>query len=762
MRDAVVFPYWDAVFDATVERGHPPETLYDHLADDETARRTVQAGFRATTAVTAPGVLDAVLGQFAGDVPSAPNPLGGSVPLSTVAAIGTAFADLTHLVRSTHGHTRSAQPAVAPADGVRVGRADAALAEPGVDGAGRADGRVSRQRLRFALPRLTSALSFRARMSSVPERSDIEDEYKWDLESIYASDEDWEAAFGRVEERLEEVERYEGRVTESPETLLELLELEEEIMRDVSKVVSYARLRSAEDTRNQEYQALSAKAENLSSKASSAVSFVEPELQELDQEDVEAFVEEEPALAEYEHYFDDVLRMKPHTRSAEVEELLADLSDVTGAASDVYSMLANADMTFPTVEKPDGDAVEITQGNFTKLQKHPDREFRREVYEEFYGEWEDVRNSVGAALKNSTKKDVKLARARNYDTAREASLDGPKVPVEVYDNLLETVRDNLDKLQKHAELKRRALDVDALRMWDLYMSVTGDEGPEIEWEQAVEWVTEAVAPLGEEYQQRMAEGLESRWVDVYENRGKRSGAFSAGTYDTQPFIMMNYQDNIDSLFTLAHELGHSMHSELAKDEQPWQYADYDIFVAEVASTVNETLLTHYLLENVDDEELKRHVLDQYLERVRSTLYRQTMFADFELQIHQVAEEGGALTPDTFDEIYGDLKAEFYADAEIDDHIPREWMRIPHFYYSYYVYQYSTGISAAASIVERIREEGEEAAADYREALRMGGGAYPIEVLETAGVDMTSPDPVEDALSVYDDYLDEMAELEGLN
>jgi len=595
-------------------------------------------------------------------------------------------------------------------------------------------------------------------MSSVPERSEIETSYKWDLESLFETDEEWERTYERVEAALDDLREFEGKTTEDAETLLALLERYEEVMRDVSNVSAYARMRRDEDTRDGQRQAMATRAQSLSTEASSATSFIEPELQELDGEEIEAFIDAAPDLRAYNHFFDDILRMKPHTRSAEVENLLAELGEITGAAGEVYNMLANADMTFPAVEKPDGEATEITLNNFTTLQEHPDREFRREVYERFYDEWETVRNSVGTAYRNSVKKDEKLAAARNYETACEASLDGPNIPTEVYDTLVDTVRENLDKLHRHAELKRAAAGGDELRMWDLYIPLVDGESPEIPYEEACEYVTEAVAPLGEAYQSRLAEGLESRWVDVYETAGKQSGAYSGGTYDSQPYILMNYQDDVSSMFTLAHELGHSMHSELASESQPYVYADYTIFIAEIASTVNETLLTHHLLDTVEDQRLRRHILNQYLERFRSTLYRQTMFAEFEQRAHELSAAGEPLTADRLDDLYSELKGDYYEPGVIDDRIAREWMRIPHFYRSFYVFQYSTGISAAVALVEAIREEGEPAAQRYREFLRSGSHGYPLELLGEAGVDMTESEPIEQALDVYDQYLDEYESL----
>ena len=595
-------------------------------------------------------------------------------------------------------------------------------------------------------------------MSSVPERSEVAEEYTWDLSDLYADDEEWEAAYAEVEERLDELSAYEGRVTEDAEALREVLELRESIMREVANVAAYARMRRDEDTTNQTYQALAARAQSLSADASSAASFIEPELQSIDREIIDEFIEDNPELAEYDHYFDDALRMKPHTRSAEIEELLADLGEVTGAAGEVYNMLTNADVEFPAVDV-DGEPRRITLSNFTKLQKHPDRDVRRRVYEAFYDEWAEYRNTVGTAYENSVTADEKLAAARNYETAREAALDGPNVPASVYDTLVETVEANLDVLHRHAELKRDCLGVDELRMWDLYAPLAGEEGPDLEYDRAREYVVDAVEPLGADYRDRMAEGLDSRWVDVYETANKQSGAYSSGTYDSQPYILMNYQDDVSSMYTLAHELGHSMHSELTSDEQPHVYSGYEIFVAEVASTVNEALLTHHLLETVDDEAFRRHVIDEYLERFRSTLFRQTMFASFEHRAHELSADGEALTPDRLDELYRGLKADYYEPAVVDDRIAREWMRIPHFYRAYYVYQYATGISAANAIVDRILEEGEPAAADYREFLRSGSRGYPLELLETAGIEMSTPEPVEAAIEAYEEMVAEYESLQ---
>ena len=596
-------------------------------------------------------------------------------------------------------------------------------------------------------------------MASVPERSEIDLEYRWSLNTVYESDEAWESDFVNLQERVSTLSEYASADLTDPEPLYEVLSLRYEIMRELSTLAAYARMRRDEDTRNQEYQAMVARSQSLQSKAASAASFIEPAIQQLDRDEVSNLIETNPELDTYEHYLDNILRLKPHTRSSEVEEVLADLSEVTGASGEVYQTLTNADMEFPSAEGPDGDSINITLSNFTTLQKNPDRDTRRRVYETFYDKWESVRNTVGRAYEKSVRSDVKHAQIRNYDSAREAALHSSNIPVSVYDTLLDTVQDNLDVLDEHAKLKQDALNVDELRGWDLYMPVAQSEGPDIEYETATEHVTEALGALGDDYQQRVADGISSRWVDVYENKGKQSGAYSGGTYDTQPFILMNYQDDISSMYTLAHELGHSIHSQLTSENQPYVYSKYDIFVAEVASTVNEVLLTNHLLETVDNLHFRRHVLNEYLERFRSTLFRQTMFASFEHRTHELIEAGEALTPDRLDEVYGDLKSTFYPSASFDDRMSREWMRIPHFYRAFYVYQYATGISAAVDIATRILDGSTDARDAYLEALKLGGSAYPVDVLETAGVDVTDAGYLESAIEEYERSLDEMKSLQ---
>ncbi|MFB6244847.1 MAG: oligoendopeptidase F [Candidatus Nanohaloarchaea archaeon] len=589
----------------------------------------------------------------------------------------------------------------------------------------------------------------------VSERDEIDESYKWDLEQLFESDEEWEKNFEKAREEIEELERFEGRVTESAETLKEFLKLREELKRTVTDLNSYASKRYDEDTRRDEYQALKSRASTLASELSSKLSFFEPEVQEAGRERIQELMQQEEELQEYRHFFDDLLRFKPHTRSKEVENVLANLGDVLDAPDTAYKALMNADMTFPVVEDPEGEEVEITQSNFTKLLREEDREFRREVYEKFYDEIEEVSNTVAANFEKNIRRNVKIARIRDFESARKASLFQNNVPEEVYDNLVGTVEDNLDALHRHVELKEKVLDVDDIGHHDLYMPLATSESPEISYGDAKRHVIEAVEPLGEEYQEAMRNGIESGWIDVYENRGKRSGAYSSSTYDSQPYILMNYQDDVSSMYTLAHELGHSMHSYLSKKEQPYIYYNYSIFVAEVASTVNEALLTRHLLESAESEELKRHALSHYLENFTNTLYRQTMFADFEQQVHDEVEEGGALTSESLNQRYSDLKQKFLKPVEMDDEIKKEWMRIPHFYYNFYVYQYATGISAAETLVEKILNEGPE---DYLDFIRTGSSEYPLDALKIAGVDMTEPEPVEEAIKRYRQKLERAEDL----
>jgi oligoendopeptidase F len=585
----------------------------------------------------------------------------------------------------------------------------------------------------------------------VRSRDEVEEKYKWAVDQIYGEGE-VEEEINQVNNLLEKIKGYRGDLKQESE-LEEFLKNYSRCRRKLSTLSRYASMKSDEDTRDQEAQALKSRINSLSSKVSEETSFVRIEIQKIGKETIEEMIDRNDEIAKRDHYLREILRLKPHTRSLEVEETISSLSEVLDAPSETYSMLSNADIKFPEVDR-EGEKVRITNSNFTKLLKDSNQNFRREVYDKYYETLENYENTIGTTFSKEIRSNVKLAELKNYSSARESALKPNNIPLTVYDNLIETVNENLDVLHSHMELKAEARNLEKPGMEDLYLPIPESESPEITYEEAKEHILEALKPLGEEYVEKAREGLENRWVDVYETEGKRSGAYSGGSYDTRPFILMNYQNDINSMFTLAHELGHSMHSQLTSENQPYLHSSYKIFVAEVASTVNEALLTDYLLENVDDPEFRKHVLSHSLENFRSTLFRQTMFADFEQKIHEKAESGEAITPEVASEIYGDLKSNFYEPVEMDDHIENEWMRIPHFYYSFYVFQYATGISAANRIKELIKEEGPE---KYLEFLKSGGSAPPLELLSKTGVNMEDREPVKAAIENYRERVEQMRE-----
>lgn len=579
----------------------------------------------------------------------------------------------------------------------------------------------------------------------VRERKEIDNQYKWDLENLFSSDEEWEENFQSTSDRIDDLREFEGQLTDSASNLKQYLELRNQIKKSIEEIRSYARKKYDEDTRRDKYQGMKSRAETLSSKFSSATSFFTPEIQDAGREKINRLIGQEEELSKYRHFFDDLLRYKPHTRSQEVEHVLASLGDVLDAPDSAYESLMNADMSFPKVERPDGEEVEITQGNFIKLLKEENREFRKKIYRKFYDQITSFENTISANFEKNIKRNVKMAQIKSFDSARKASIFRSKIPVDVYDSLVETVESNLDALHDHLELKKEVLGQEELGPEDVYMPVASSSSPEIEYDRAKEMVLEAIKPLGEEYHDKAEQGLNNGWVDVYENKGKRSGAYSSSTYRSSPYILMNYQNDVSSMYTLAHELGHSMHSHFSSENQPFVYYGYSIFAAEVASTVNEALLTRHLLESDVSDRLKRHALSHHLENFRNTLYRQTMFAHFEQKTHGMVENGEALTSNVLDREYSGLKQRYHKPVNLDERIEKEWMRIPHFYYNFYVYQYATGISAAETLVKKILDHGPK---DYIEFLSRGSAEYPVDALKDAGADMTSEEPVETAIETY--------------
>jgi len=597
---------------------------------------------------------------------------------------------------------------------------------------------------------------------TLPKRSEVPNEWKWKLEDIYATDAAWEQDVAKVKEMIEQIKAKQGTLAESGKNLLETLLLQDEITKTLDRVYVYARMRRDEDNSNSTYQALTDRASSLSTQVYSAMSYIQPEILAIPTEELEKLQQSEQGLEHYRLLLEEITRYKPHTLSASEEAIMAQVSELASAPGKIFGMLNNADIKFPMITNEKGEEVELTKGRYTQFMESKDRRVRKEAFEALYATYGKHRNTIAATLASVVKRDVFYARTRKYESALKASLFADNIDQSVYDNLIETVRDHLPLMHRYVALRKKLLGLDELHMYDLYVPMVQEVEMEIPYEQAVSTIKEALQPLGEDYGKVLEEGFTSGWIDVYENEGKTSGAYSWGAYTTHPYVLMNYQDNVNNMFTLAHEMGHALHSYYSNKTQPYTYADYRIFVAEVASTLNEALLMNHMLEKTTDKAERLYLINYYLEQFRGTLFRQTMFAEFEKLIHANSEKEVPLTADSLSEWYRELNVAYHGDEMIvDEQIDLEWARIPHFYNNFYVYKYATGFSAATALSKQILEEGHPAVERYLSFLKSGGSDYPLNLLKKAGVDMTSPQPIKDALAVFKDLLDELEELVGV-
>ncbi|QQZ07480.1 oligoendopeptidase F [Heyndrickxia oleronia] len=596
---------------------------------------------------------------------------------------------------------------------------------------------------------------------SLPSRNEVQEELTWRLEDIFANDEAWDKEYKEVKELLPSAEQFKGKLGDNAEKLFEALTFQDEVAERLGKLYAYSHMRSDQDTTNSFYQGLDSRMNSLLAEMGSAFAYLVPEILSIDEDKLASFLNEKSELQVYKHALEQINLQRPHVLSADQEALLAQAAEVMNASSNTFGMLNNADLEFPTIKDENGEEVQITHGRYTRFLESADQRVRKEAFEKLYETYGNFKNTFASTLGGQVKRDNFNAKVRNYQSAREAALSNNNIPESVYDNLVNTVNKNLHLLHKYVKLRKKVLGVDELHMYDLYTPLVKDVEMKVTYEEAKEMVLKGLAPLGEEYQEILKEGFENRWVDVVENKGKRSGAYSSGAYGTNPYILMNWQDNVNNLFTLAHEFGHSVHSYYTRKNQPYTYGDYSIFVAEVASTCNEALLNDYLLKTIDDEQKRIYLLNHYLEGFRGTVFRQTMFAEFEHLIHQKEQNGEALTAEMLTKEYYELNKKYFGgdDIVIDEQIGLEWSRIPHFYYNYYVYQYATGFSAATALSAQILEEGKPAVERYiKNFLSAGSSDYPIEVLKKAGVDMTSSQPIEAALKVFEEKLNELESL----
>ncbi|MFC0216346.1 oligoendopeptidase F [Paenibacillus chartarius] len=594
-------------------------------------------------------------------------------------------------------------------------------------------------------------------MNQILERKAIPAEQTWKLEDLFPNQQAWDQEYQEVKKLVDRIKAYRGKLNNA-KAIQECFALEDEISLHSERLYVYANMKHHEDTAEPTYQALSDKSKKLSVEVGEALSFISPEILSLSEEQLRGLVAD-PTLAFYKRTLEEMIREKPHVLSEAEEALLAQAGNMAGAPSTIFGMLNNADMKFPKVKNDKGEEVELTHGNYIQFLESRNRDVRAGAFKAMYDTYSKQKNTIASTLSANINKNIFYAKARHYPSVLEMSLFGDNIKPEVYTNLIDTIHESLPLLHRYFKLRKKLLKVDELHMYDLFTPLVDEVEMNIPYSEAKTTIKEALKPLGDDYLNILQDGFDNRWIDVYENQNKRSGAYSWGAYGTHPYVLLNHKDNLNSMFTLAHEMGHAIHSYLSDEEQEYRYAQYTIFLAEVASTLNEALLMDYLLKKTTDPKEKLYLLTYYADQFRTTVFRQTMFAEFEKITHERMEQGESLTPAEFSKIYYELNQKYHGEAmTVDKDIEMEWARIPHFYNSFYVYKYATGFSAATSFAKQILDEGDPAVQRYLGFLKSGGSDYSIEILKRAGVDMSSPEPIKQAMSVFASLLDQMEEL----
>lgn len=593
----------------------------------------------------------------------------------------------------------------------------------------------------------------------LPKRSEVDEKYTWNLTDLYPSMEAWEKDLNRYGEMGRMVMRYEGKVGADAENLYFVLTTFTQMEEMMAKVFHYVQRLYDQDTADTKNQSYCGKAFNLYASVGSEIAFIDPEIIAISEEQLEQFYKEKEELEFFRRYVNEIRRRKEHCLSAELEKVMAMTAEMAQVPSDTYSVLGNADMHFPAIQDEEGETVRITHGRFISLLESPNRQLRKEVFEKYYGEYKQYLNTFASLYNGQVKKQIFYAKMRKYPSNLSAAVDENNVPVTVYRNLIDTVNANLDKMHAYVTLRKKLLKVDTLNMYDIYTPMISGVAKKYSYSQAQDMILKALQPLGEEYVAKVKEGFENRWIDVYENQGKRSGAYSAAVYGVHPYVLMNYNESLDSVFTLIHEMGHSMHSYYSDTTQPYIYSQYKIFVAEVASTCNEVLLLEYLLRQTEDKKERAYLLNHYLDMFKGTLFRQTQFAEFELQSNEIAERGENLNADNLSSLYLELNQKYYGqDMVSNPEIAYEWARIPHFYYNFYVYQYATSFAAAVAIAHNILEQGAPMVEKYIGFLKSGCSVPPVEQLRAVGIDLEKPKPIQSALDVMAHVISELDSL----